>query len=189
MTALIIRFFFNPETGEPIGGATHQGYSNGSTWTRGQAWGVYGFALSYRYTKNPLFLESSKRLARYFMEHLPEDDVAYWDFNAPVHDETYRDSSASAIVAAGLLELISHLEDHDPDRSYFQEKLLKSMTSLVQRYATIGEEDAEGLLKHGSYYVHGGVSPDDYMIWGDYFYLEALMRMERGITGYWYERE
>ncbi|MWV43934.1 glucuronyl hydrolase [Paenibacillus sp. HJL G12] len=181
-------FFFNPETGEPIGGATHQGYSNGSTWTRGQAWGVYGFALSYRYTKNPLFLESAKRLARYFLEHLPEDHVAYWDFNAPVQEGTYRDSSASAIVAAGLLELLSHLEDQDSDRAYFQEMLLKSMTSLVERYATIGEEDAEGLLKHGSYYVHGGVSPDDYMIWGDYFYLEALMRMEKGITGYWHER-
>jgi unsaturated chondroitin disaccharide hydrolase len=181
-------FFFNPETGEPIGGATHQGYTNGSTWTRGQAWGVYGFALSYRYTQDPLFLESSKRLARYFLEHLPEDDVAYWDFNAPVTADTYRDSSASAIVAAGLLELLSHLDEQDPDRNYYQEMLTRSMTSLVQRYATIGEEDAEGLLKHGSYYVHGGLSPDDYMIWGDYYYLEALMRLEKGIRGYWYER-
>ncbi|GGH39306.1 glycoside hydrolase family 88 protein [Paenibacillus segetis] len=181
-------FFFNPETGEPIGGATHQGYTNGSTWTRGQAWGVYGFALSYRYTKDPLFLESSKRLARYFLEHLPEDDVAYWDFNAPVTADTYRDSSASAIVASGLLELLSHLDEQDQDRNYFQEMLTRSMTSLVQRYATIGEEDAEGLLKHGSYYVHGGLSPDDYMIWGDYYYLEALMRLEKGIRGYWYER-
>ncbi|WP_438347623.1 glycoside hydrolase family 88 protein [Paenibacillus sp. FA6] len=182
-------FFFNPATGEPIGGATHQGYTNGSTWSRGQAWGVYGFALSYRYTKDPLFLDSSKRLARYFLEHLPEDTVAYWDFNAPVGADTYRDSSASAIVAAGLLELISHLEEQDPERDYFQEMLTKSMTSLVQHYATIGEEDAEGLLKHGSYYVHGGLSPDDYMIWGDYFYLEALMRLEKGIGGYWYERK
>lgn len=182
-------FFFNPETGEPIGGATHQGFSNGSTWTRGQAWGVYGFALSYRYTKNPLFLNTSKRVARYFLEHLPEDHVAYWDFNAPAGPDTYRDSSASAIVAAGLVELISHLDAGDPDRSYFEEMLVKSMNSLVERYSTIGEDDAEGLLKHGSYYVHGGLSPDDYMIWGDYFYLEALMRMEKGIHGYWYERE
>jgi unsaturated chondroitin disaccharide hydrolase len=182
-------FFFNPETGEPIGGATHQGYTNGSTWTRGQAWGVYGFALSYRYTKDIKFLEASKRLARYFLEHLPDDHVAYWDFNAPVGKDTFRDSSASAIVAAGLLELISLMEEQDPERLYFQEQLEKSMTSLVQRYATIGEEDAEGLLKHGSYYVHGGISPDDYMIWGDYYYLEALMRLEKGMGGYWYERK
>ncbi|MGO4184219.1 glycoside hydrolase family 88 protein [Paenibacillus sp. TAF43_2] len=180
-------FFFQPETGEPIGGATHQGYTNGSTWTRGQAWGVYGFALSYRYTKDKKFLEASKRLARYFLEHLPDDHVAYWDFNAPIERDTYRDSSASAIVAAGLLELLSLMEQQDTERLYFQEHLEKSMTSLVQKYATIGEEDAEGLLKHGSYYVHGGLSPDDYMIWGDYYYLEALMRLEKGIGGYWYE--
>ncbi|OPA78314.1 glucuronyl hydrolase [Paenibacillus selenitireducens] len=181
-------FFFNTATGEPIGGATHQGYTNGSTWTRGQAWGIYGFALSYRYTKNELFLATSKRLAKYFLAHLPEDNVAYWDFHAPVTADTYRDSSASAIAAAGLVELLSHLDEQDPDRAYFQDMLLKSMTSLVQHYATLGEAEAEGLLKHGSYYVHGGLSPDDYMIWGDYFYLEALMRLDNGITGYWYER-
>lgn len=180
-------FFFDPSTGEPIGGATHQGYTNGSTWTRGQAWGVYGFALAYRYTGDPLFLETSKRMARYFLTHLPEDHVAYWDFNAPIDKDTYRDSSASAIVAAGLQELLEHLDDQDPDREYFKQGLTDSLTSLVENYSTIGEE-AEGLLKRGSYYVRGGLSPDDYMIWGDYYYLEALMRLEKGIKGYWYER-
>ncbi|MCY9755422.1 glycoside hydrolase family 88 protein [Paenibacillus alvei] len=182
-------FFFDTETGVPISGATHQGYSNGSTWTRGQAWGVYGFALSYRYTGNEAFLETSKRMARYFLEHLPEDSVAYWDFNAPVTAGTYRDSSASAIVAAGLAELISHLDDADPDRPYFEKMLATSMESLIHNYATMDDDAAEGLLKHGSYYVHGGLSPDDYMIWGDYYYLEALMRLARGIPGYWYERK
>lgn len=181
-------FFFRPETGEPIGGATHQGYTNGSTWTRGQAWGIYGFALSYRYTKEPQYLETAKRMARYFIEHLPADHVAYWDFNVPVTPDTYRDSSASAIAAAGLLELISQLNVQDPERVYFQEWLVKSMTSLVQCCSTVGEE-AEGLLKRGSYHVRGGLSPDDFMIWGDYFYLESLMRLERGIGGYWYERD
>lgn len=180
-------FFFNPKTGEPVGGATHQGYTNGSTWTRGQAWGVYGFALAYRYTQNPLFLETSKRMARYFLERLPEDHVAYWDFNVPVTENTYRDSSASAIVAAGLQELLEHLREGDPDKAYFQRELLSSMSSLVQNYSTMGEE-AEGLLKHGSYHVRGGLSPDDFMIWGDYFYLEALIRLENGGKGYWYER-
>jgi len=180
-------FFFDPSTGEPIGGATHQGYTNGSTWTRGQAWGVYGFALAYRYTGDPLFLETSKRMARYFLTHLPEDHVAYWDFNAPIDKDTYRDSSASAIVAAGLQELLEHLDEQDPDREYFTQGLTDSLTSLVENYSTIGEE-AEGLLKRGSYYVRGGLSPDDYMIWGDYYYLEALMRLEKGIKGYWYER-
>ncbi|MNC80328.1 Unsaturated glucuronyl hydrolase [compost metagenome] len=63
------------------------------------------------------------------------------------------------------------------------------MESLVRNYATIGDGQAEGLLKHGSYHVRGGQAPDEYMIWGDYFYLEALMRLEKGIGGYWYERK
>lgn len=179
-------FVFNEETGEALGGATHQGYTNGSTWARGQAWGIYGFALAYRYTGNKEYLDTAKRMAAYFLSMLPEDDVAYWDFDVQVEEGTYRDSSASAITAAGLLELMSHLDDNDPDRAEFERKLILSMTSLVRHYSTMGEE-AEGLLKHGSYYVRGNTAPDDFMIWGDYFYLEALMRMEKGIKGYWYE--
>lgn len=182
-------FVFNPETGGPIGGATHQGYCNGSTWTRGQAWGIYGFALSYRYTRDPLFLETSKRMARYFLEHLPEDGVAYWDFNLPKEqDEPFRDSSASAIATAGLLELLSHLDEEDPAYAYCQSGMYRSLESLVRYYASIGDDEAEGLLKHGAYHVRGNQSPDEYMIWGDYFYLEALLRLEKGIGGYWYER-
>lgn len=179
-------FVFNTETGEALGGATHQGYTNGSTWARGQAWGVYGFALAYRYTGNKPYLDTAKRMASYFISKLPEDHVAYWDFDIPVEEGTYRDSSASAIVAAGLVELMSQLDNTDPDYAEFEAKLKLSMTSLVRNYSTMGEE-AEGLLKHGSYYVRGNTAPDDFMIWGDYFYLEALMRMEKGIKGYWYE--
>ncbi|WP_036740172.1 MULTISPECIES: glycoside hydrolase family 88 protein [unclassified Paenibacillus] len=182
-------FFFEPVTGEPIGGATHQGFTNGSTWSRGQAWGVYGFALSYRYTGNAAYLETSKRMARYFASQLPEDSVAYWDFYAEVTPETPRDSSASAIVAAGLHELIGLLEPDDPDRAEFADLLERSLASLVKNYSTTGEPEAEGLLKHGSYHVRGNLGLDDYMVWGDYYYLEALMRMERNIPGYWYDRK
>ncbi|MFD0961240.1 glycoside hydrolase family 88 protein [Paenibacillus chungangensis] len=182
-------FYFDQESGIPVGGGTHQGYHDGSTWTRGQAWGVYGFALSYRYTRDPRFLEASRRLARYFIAHLPKDHVAYWDFDAPIEAGTPRDSSASAITACGLLELIEHLEEGDAERAYFQEHARRMMESLVKHYATIGDETAEGLIRHGSYSVRTGNAPDSYMIWGDYYYLEALMRMEQGFAGFWYESE
>ncbi|MCK9860069.1 glycoside hydrolase family 88 protein [Paenibacillus sp. ATY16] len=181
-------FFFDQQTGEPVGGATHQGFGNGSTWTRGQAWGIYGFALSYRYTRDPLFLETSKRMAVYFLEHLPEDGVAYWDFHLPEEQPKYRDSSASAIAAAGLAELLSHLDQKDTAFKDLRDGLQYTMEALVSKYSTNGDGTEEGLLKHGSYHVRGGLAPDDYMIWGDYFYLEALLRLERGIDGYWYER-
>lgn len=181
-------FYFNPENGESIRGGTHQGYQDGSTWTRGQAWGIYGFALSYRYTADQQYLETARRLARYFIESLPEDHVAYWDFDAPQNEKTSRDSSASAIAACGILELLQHLPQDDLDRAYFSDAVQRMMLSLVQNYSTMEQPNAEGLLEHGSYHVRGDMGPDDYMIWGDYYYLEALLRMEKELPGYWYER-
>ncbi|QNK59310.1 glycoside hydrolase family 88 protein [Paenibacillus sp. PAMC21692] len=178
-------FYFDQETGDAIRGGTHQGYADGSTWTRGQAWGIYGFALSYRYTRDPLYLETSLRMARYFLERLPEDNVVYWDFDAPVSAETKRDSSASAITACGLLELLEHIPADHPERTFLEDGIQRSMKGLVRHYATIGKPDAQGVLERGSYSVRGGASPDDYVIWGDYYYLEALMRLKQGHKGYW----
>ncbi|MCU6711574.1 glycoside hydrolase family 88 protein [Paenibacillus sp. J5C_2022] len=178
-------FYFDTATGHALRGGTHQGYEDGSTWTRGQSWGIYGFALAYRYTKHAPFLDTSKRLARYFIEHLPEDHVAYWDFDVPIENGTPRDSSASAIASCGLLELLELTGADDPDRPLFESALQNSMESLVERYSTMDAAEAEGLLKHGSYHVLGDRAPDDYMIWGDYYYMEALVRMQRGLKGYW----
>ncbi|QHW31165.1 glucuronyl hydrolase [Paenibacillus rhizovicinus] len=181
-------FYFDPDTGHAIRGGTHQGFQDGSTWTRGQAWGIYGFALAYRYFQEPAFLETSKRLARYFIAHLPEDHVAYWDFDAPQTGGTPRDSSASAITACGLLEIVGHLSGDDPEREVLLAAAQRSMGSLIEHYFTAGSETEEGFLRHGSYSVRGGASPDDFVIWGDYFFLEALMRLNSGVPGYWYER-
>ncbi|RAU93861.1 glycoside hydrolase family 88 protein [Paenibacillus sp. YN15] len=180
-------FWFDPEDGTPLRGGTHQGYQDGSTWTRGQAWGIYGFALSYRYTGNSLYLETSKRLARYFILHLPDDHVAYWDVDAPVTGDTPRDSSASAIAVCGILELLEHLDPQGEDTRYFAQSAERAMQSLYENYSTRHEPDAEGLLKHGAYHVRGGRGMDDYMIWGDYYYLEAMMRLENKRPGYWYD--
>jgi unsaturated chondroitin disaccharide hydrolase len=180
-------FIFNQESGDSIGGATHQGYRNGSTWTRGQAWGIYGFALAYKYTKEPLYLDTARQMAKYFVQRMPEDAVVYWDFEVPVEADTKRDSSASAIAACGILEILDHLPADDRDRAMLQEGLDRSMRSLVQRY-TPKEEAVQGFIEHGAYGVIGGASADDCMIWGDYFYLEALMRLQNRRKGYWYER-
>lgn len=180
-------FYFDQQSGQPLRGATQQGYRDGSTWCRGQAWGIYGFALSYRYTGNPHFLETAIRMAHYFIDHLPSDHVAYWDFDVPVQADTKRDSSASAIAVCGLMELLLHLDAEDPQRRKFAQAVQDSMQSLYRNYSTIGQPDAQGLLKHGSYSVIEGKSPDDFMIWGDYFYMQALMGQLQNHKGYWYE--
>lgn len=179
-------FYFDQETGIAIRGGTHQGYHDGSVWTRGQAWGIYGFALSYRYTKDENYLETSLRMAKYFLTRLPEDYVVYWDFDVPIDSGTKRDSSASAIAACGILELLKHLPADHADRSRLEDGLQLTMKGLIS-YSTMNKQDAEGLLERGSYHVRGNLSPDDYVIWGDYYYLEALMRLEKGHKGYWYE--
>jgi len=181
-------FYFDQETGDSLRGGTHQGASDGSTWTRGQAWGIYGFALAYRYLQQPELLETAKRLAKYFAARLPQDGVVYWDFDVPQVQETMRDSSASAIAAAGMLEIVGFLSESDPDRKLLLDTVHKSMEGLIKSYSTIGENDAQGLINRGSYAVRLGHSPDDYVIWGDYYYLETLIRLEKGVPGYWYER-
>jgi unsaturated chondroitin disaccharide hydrolase len=181
-------FWFDPQTGDSLRGGTHQGDRDGSTWTRGQAWGIYGFALAYRYLRRAEHLETAKRLAVYFANRIPEDGVVFWDFEVPQEPGTHRDSSASAIAACGMLEICDLLTAEDPLYDKLLNAARRSMEGLVKHYSTVGEDNPEGLLNHGSYTVKRGISPDDYTIWGDYFYLEALMRLERGIPGYWYER-
>ncbi|MFC6465295.1 glycoside hydrolase family 88 protein [Marinilactibacillus sp. GCM10026970] len=178
-------FYMNQTSGEPERGATQQGYSDGSTWTRGQAWSIYGFALAYRYTNDPAYLDTSLRSARYFIKHLPSNLVAHWDFDAPIDEHIKPDSSASAIAACGFHELLEWLDEDSNDYKLIKETMEKSMQTLIKDYST--DSNAQGLLEHGSYSVREGNSPDDYVIWGDYFYLEALMRLEKGKKGYWYE--
>lgn len=178
-------FYFDQIQGNALRGGTHQGYEDGSTWSRGQSWGVFGFALSYRYTRKEVYLDTAKRMARYFIEHLPEDNVSYWDFDVDIEPDTPRDSSATAITACGILEILDLMTPDDPEREYLNDALHRMMRSLVEKYSTRHLKEAEGLIQHGSYHVRGGQAPDNYMIWGDYYYLEALVRMDKGIKGYW----
>ncbi|MFD0958099.1 glycoside hydrolase family 88 protein [Paenibacillus chungangensis] len=177
-------FLFDPATGYPIGGTTHQGLHNGSTWSRGQSWGVYGFALSYRYTKQAPFLDTAIRMANHFIGQLPEDGVAYWDFSADHGSEVPRDSSATAICLCGLLEIMEHLDEQSEDYRLLSDAAARMMGALV-RISTMHEPEAQGLLKHGAYHVGANNVPDGYLIFGDYYYAEALMRFGRMSGSYW----
>ncbi len=105
---------YNPTTGAVQSKGTAQGYRNDSTWSRGQAWAIYGFTLTYRETGDARFLATARATADYFLGHLPADHVPYWDFQAPGIPNGPRDSSAAATAASGLIEQ-SQLEP-DPER-------------------------------------------------------------------------
>ena len=177
-------YYFDTETGLPLRGATHQGYSDDSCWSRGQSWGIYGNALCYRYTRNPQLLEYSRGLARYFLNRLPEDMVAFWDLIFTSGNEE-RDSSAAAIAVCGLLELGRILPVSDPDRRLFENAALHIAASLPKSYTTASEPASGGILLHGVYAKPDKKGVNECTIFGDYYYTEALVRILHDWEPYW----
>ncbi|MCI8807945.1 MAG: glucuronyl hydrolase [Oscillospiraceae bacterium] len=177
-------FYMDVDTGAPRFGRTAQGYSDDSCWARGQAWGVYGFALSYRHTWDRSFLDTSCKLLDHYLECLPQDGVCYWDLCFTQGGEP-RDSSAAAIVCCGILELLKHLPLTHPRRDAYQAALIRTVLSLSQDYTTRDLPQADGLLLHGVYSKPDGRGVDECTIWGDYYYMEALFRLLYGSCDYW----
>ncbi|MHC5249680.1 glycoside hydrolase family 88 protein [Enterococcus sp. LJL90] len=178
-------YYFDVETGQPIGGKTQQGYSDDSCWARGQAWGIYGFTLSFIHTGDTSFLETAKDVADYFIKELPADKISYWDliFNDGSGEE--RDSSAAAIAACGLLELSRQLPLSDEKHSEYEMVALEILASLAEHYTTAATPQSNGILLHGVYDKKTDYGVDECMIWGDYYYLEALMRLNQSWYSYW----
>lgn len=177
-------FYMDPDTGSPLKGDTHQGFSDDSCWARGQAWGMYGFPLSYTYINDWDLMELSKKITNYFLNRLPDDHVCYWDL-IYTEGEEERDSSAAAIAACGMLEMVKCLPLTDPYRDFYQNAAIKIIKSLHQNYTTEVEGEANGILKHAVYYKGGNMGVDESCIWGDYYYFEALVRLLKDWKLYW----
>jgi unsaturated chondroitin disaccharide hydrolase len=169
-------FYFDTETGAPRFGQTAQGAGDLSCWARGQAWAMYGFLFSYIYTKESAFLEVALKLTDYFLAHSPTDRVAYWDLMFGDGSGEERDSSASAIAVCAMLEMVKWLSDPAAIDHYKNEALL-ILESLIKNYSTLEKPESNALLLHGVYSKPAGNGVDEANIWGDYFYLEALMRV------------
>lgn len=167
-------FYFDPETGAPTKGVTAQGASDDSCWARGQAWGIYGMMLTNKYHKSDISIEKFKKIADYFISLLPKDDVPYWDMIFTDGDDEPRDSSAAAIAICGLLEGIKYIDGADRDR--YLEYANRMMASLIDNYLCWNDDKCNGLLLHASYGVPQKSGVDECNIWGDYFFMEALIR-------------
>jgi unsaturated chondroitin disaccharide hydrolase len=178
-------FYFDPQTGAPISGATDQGAADASCWSRGQAWAIYGFALSYAYTHDDSFLQVACRVANYFLAHLPTDGVAYWDLIFTDGSAEERDSSAASIAVCGLLEL-AHQLPAGAEAQRYHAAARHTLTSLVSDYSTANQPVSNALLLQGVYSKPHGKGVNEGNLWGDYFYLEALMRLSKpGWKPYW----
>ena len=182
-------FYFDPKTGEPDHGATCQGYRDGSAWARGQAWGIYGTALAYRYTRRKEYIDIFRGVSEYYVKHLPKDLVPYWDLEFTDGDKEPRDSSSASIAACGMLEMAKYLPVEEAQM--YEELAKRFLASLYRRYAVKDSAMSNGLVLHSTYSNHSPYNTcnhygvDECNSWGDYFYMEGLMRLHKDWEVYW----
>ncbi len=176
-------FFFNQDTGEPIGGKTAQGFADDSLWSRGQAWAIYGFALAAEWTDEPAFLDIACRLAEQFWKELGDDLIPLWDFRVPPDGPQKRDSSAGAIAACGMFKLATIVQDAALATGFktHAEQMTRSLTQSC--FETSPE--AWGLLRDSSYNVAANRAVEQFMPFGDYYYLESLVMMSGKTVDFW----
>jgi unsaturated chondroitin disaccharide hydrolase len=174
---------FDPATGEKVDVNGGQGFAPNSAWSRGTAWAIYGMALSFKHTGEARYLEAAKRAAHFFIANLPEDRVPHWDFRLPVDVTSYRDSSAGACAACGLL-LISELVDMTESGLYRQEAE-RMLQALYEKCGAWDREDEEGLILNGTSHYPEGKNIDVPLIYGDYYFAEGISQLLKHGELFW----
>lgn len=166
---------FDVNSGNPLSFETAQGYSDDSSWTRGQAWGLYGFTTVYAFTKDKKYLEFAENIAAYYLNHthLPEDKIPHWDLSISPSVEVPKDASAASIVASALLQL-----DHFSTIDYKEkaEEILQSLSS--EKYLAKMGDNYAFLIKHGTGSIPHNEEIDVPLIYSDYYFLEAIYRLK-----------
>lgn len=168
---------YNPETGAVLRKATWQGAANCSAWARGQAWGLYGYTMMYRFTHDKKYLDQARHIAHFILSHpnLPKDKIPFWDFDAPLIPFAKRDASAAAITASALLELGQY--SSGTERGEFvhaAEEMLRSLSG--DEYRDKAGENGGFLLMHSTGAMPQNSEIDVPLIYADYYFLEALKR-------------
>ncbi len=178
-------FYFDPETGNPVGGKTRQGYSDDSSWARGQAWIIYGIALNYAHDMNEENIHNFEAVANYFINRLPEDYVCYWDLIFNDGSGHSRDSSSAAVAVCGFNLMDKFLPETNEMKNVYKHVQHAILGSLIDNYTDELTDGATALINHGVYSWHSGKGVDEGNIWGDYYYMEALIRFYKDWKMYW----
>jgi unsaturated chondroitin disaccharide hydrolase len=175
---------FDAATGQFLHQSTHQGLSDQSAWARGLAWSLYGFSQVYALTGLAEFLAVAQRNAAYWLAHLPDDKVPYWDFDAdldqPLPWGPQKESSAAAIAASGLLDLARQTDSSEQAIAYHNAALVMLDVLTGPDYLARETPGWEGILKHGVYHTRKNLGVDESVMWGDFFLVEALSKVLEG---------
>ncbi len=167
---------YDPEDGHFIKGVTHQGYSDSSTWARGQAWAVYGYTMVYRETRDKRFLDFACKVTDAYLSRLPEDKVPYWDFDDPAIPQAPRDASAAGVVASALLELQGYVGGEKG--AEYRRNAVEMLASLNSPAYRSGSKRCS-FLDHSTGHHPAGSEIDASIIYADYYYIEALARLKK----------
>lgn len=181
---------FDPETAAPVRGLTLQGRNDESCWSRGHAWGIYGFPVAYSFTGEEYILDVHRDISYFMLNHLPDDFVPAWDY-----DYTYvnaiKDASAGVISTCGFFEMANILPDTSPDKKIFRNAGMRILNATIDHCSgPNGIDDKDGLIYHVTGYASNPNAEkrtiDQIAIYGDYFYLEALTRLLKpDYKSYW----
>lgn len=165
---------FDPVTGEYLNNPGGQGYESGSSWSRGQSWGIYGMALAYKYTSNEAYLDAAKRVAHYFCANLALNDyVPMLDFRAP-EEPVYYDTTAGVCAACGLLELSEHVNPLEKD--LYVKSAVRCLQAVTERFCQWDPEQ-DSILNYGSARYDRASDRQVPIIYGDYFLVEGILRL------------
>jgi unsaturated chondroitin disaccharide hydrolase len=167
---------FDLETGECLRESTHQGWRGDSSWARGLTWALYGFGTVYSFTRDARFLQTAEACANFYIERTPAHGVPPNDWDEP-HPEHSYESSAAAIAASGLLNLARLTGDAARAKLYRDYALQIVDTLTTPEFLAIETPGWEGILKHGMYHQRRGLGVDESVMWGEYFFLEALSKV------------
>jgi unsaturated chondroitin disaccharide hydrolase len=171
---------YNLANGTVAAKKTHQGYADESAWSRGQSWGLYGFVVMYRFTKDTIYLSQARKIADFILHHpnLPADKIPYWDFNAPEIPNAKRDASAAAVLASALVELGQYTKGNEKkDYISAAEKIIRTLSSPAYRAAP--GTNGGFLLEHSVGSLPANSEVDVPLTYADYYFVEALLRYRK----------
>ena len=171
---------YNPQTGAVMRRQTAQGAGDESAWARGQSWGLYGYTMLYRETKDKKYLDHAQHIAEFILNNpnLPADKIPYWDYNAPGIPNTYRDASAGAVLASALIEL-SGYSDKNLSKKYLDVAATILQTLSTPEYKAKTGENGGFILKHSVAHFPKKTEVDAPLAYADYYYAEAMMRYRK----------